>query len=85
MDADQYDKLTNKLDEIQKDLRDTKESLAIIDRAVLGEERAGHRGLVKRMDYMETWKVNLDIRMATYAGFAVCLGYIVKYLVKGAI
>ena len=78
MDASQFDIIKGQLENLTQ-------KVEMMERAVVGEERAGHRGLVNRVDMLESWRVNIDLRIATYCGFAIGISFLIRYLVKGSI
>ena len=78
MDASQFEVIKDKLDNLN-------DKVAMMERAVVGEERAGHRGLVKRVDLLESWRVNIDIRIATYTGAGIAVSFLIRYFMKGTI
>lgn len=61
------------------------EDVAAIKRAVIGEEKTGQKGLVKRMEIIEIWKDSITIRIATISGGLFVVGIIARYIITGKI
>ena len=71
------------MQEIKRELQQIKTICDTIERAVMGEPRTGHDGLLKDMDTMKKWKVTLDLRIAMMSGVGTTLVILVKYLLTG--
>ena len=56
------------------------EDVALIKRAVVGEEMTGHSGLVAEVRDLKNWRSKLDLRVASVTGGVMILGFVIKYL-----
>ncbi len=50
-----------------------------IKRAVIGDTKWGQKGLIRRVDGLESWKDSINLKIAYTTGFVVAIVEILKF------
>ena len=62
----------------QQDIEQLKDDVATIKRALLGDDNWREKGLLDRVESIEKWRSNVNLKVAFYSGAATTLVMILK-------
>ncbi len=79
----EYESRSGEFQQLVKDVSDMKDDIHDVKMAVVGNEKLGIPGLSARVNLLEVWRRNLDLRIATMSGGVFVVLFAVKYFLTG--